>query len=136
MSSSYFEHHHNLINELLKFTRKNLSSNPDSSHANENQTEINELLQNFEYLAKATSANESFIELGTTTLCKIVATHSTLMPHVNRDLFWFFGGDCLHYMPDEEIRRYQLLEDQRYEAEKNGTGFDYSSEKAKLFGFE
>ena len=136
MSSSYFEHHHNLINELFMFTRKNLSSNPESSQTGENQTEIDELLNNLEGLAEASCADESFIELGITTLCKIVATHPTLMPHVSRDLFWFFGGDCLHYMPDEEISRYQLLEDQRYEAEKKDIEFDYASEKAKSFGFE
>ncbi|TWH64525.1 hypothetical protein LX59_02476 [Azomonas agilis] len=31
---------------------------------------------------------------------------------IPRELLWFFGGDCLHFMPDAEIERFQNLEDQ------------------------
>src|SRR5690554_3487817 len=29
---------------------------------------------------------------------------------VLRDLLWFFGGDCLHFMPDDQIGKYQQVE--------------------------
>ena len=33
-------------------------------------------------------------------------THNPeLAPAIHRDLLWFFGGDCLHFMPDEEIEK-------------------------------
>lgn len=31
---------------------------------------------------------------------------------IPRELLWFFGGDCLHFMPDAEIEQFQALEDQ------------------------
>ena len=51
---------------------------------------------------------------------------------VPRDLLWFFGGDCLHFMPDEEIDMYQQLDERRFAAEENGEGFDWNAEKQLL----
>lgn len=67
---------------------------------------------------------------GQALLCKLVATYHHLMPLLPRDLLWFFGGDCLHYMPDEEISLYQQLDEQRQAAEEDNQSFDY--EKARL----
>lgn len=51
---------------------------------------------------------------------------------VPRDLLWFFGGDCLHFMPDEEIDMYQQLDERRFAAEENGEDFDWTAEKQLL----
>ncbi|MFP3526579.1 PA2817 family protein, partial [Pantoea sp. SIMBA_072] len=51
---------------------------------------------------------------------------------VPRDLLWFFGGDCLHFMPDSELDLYQQLEELRYEAEQRGAPFDWNVEKQQL----
>ncbi|MFI8748052.1 PA2817 family protein [Pseudomonas sp. NPDC077186] len=51
---------------------------------------------------------------------------------VPRDLLWFFGGDCLHFMPDEEIALYQALDERRFEAEQNDEPFDWNQEKQLL----
>jgi hypothetical protein len=48
---------------------------------------------------------------------------------VPRDLLWFFGGDCLHYMPDEEIGLFQELDERRHQAELDGAPFDWNQEK-------
>jgi hypothetical protein len=63
-------------------------------------------------------------------VCRIVAGYPHLMPLLPRDLLWFFGGDCLHYMPDEEIRIFQELDEQRESAKENNEDFSY--EKARL----
>ena len=47
-------------------------------------------------------------------------------------LLWFFGGDCLHFMPDEEIDLFQRLDERRYEAEERGETFDWNREKQLL----
>ena len=52
---------------------------------------------------------------------------------VPRDLLWFFGGDCLHYMPDDEIEKYQELEERRYQALENGEDFDWNHEIQLMF---
>ncbi|WP_232522264.1 PA2817 family protein [Marinimicrobium alkaliphilum] len=68
-------------------------------------------------------------------LCRIITAYPHLTPLIHRDLLWFFGGDCLHYMPDEEIARYQLLDERRAEAQAAGRAFSYSDERAKILGF-
>lgn len=34
-----------------------------------------------------------------------------LWGEVDRELLWFFGGDCLHFLGDEEIRAFQERDD-------------------------
>lgn len=53
-------------------------------------------------------------------------------PAFPRDLLWFFGGDCLHYMPDDEIDQFQQLEQQRLEAAARGDILDLRAARAKL----
>ncbi len=55
-----------------------------------------------------------------------------LAPLFPRELLWFFGGDCLHLMPDEEIALYQNLDEQRLDAAANGDLLDYHGVRANL----
>jgi hypothetical protein len=55
-----------------------------------------------------------------------------LAPAFPRDLLWFFGGECLHFMPDEEIALYQQLEQQRLQAAARGERLDQRAARAKL----
>ena len=51
-----------------------------------------------------------------------------------RDLLWFFGGDCLHYMPDEEISLFQQLDEQRQAAQETQTPFSYEQARLAILG--
>jgi hypothetical protein len=75
-----------------------------------------------------------FLEQGQTLMCRVVGAYSHLMPLLYRDLLWFFGGDCLHYMPDEEIAIFQLLDEQREDAKQLQAPFSYQEARAKLLG--
>lgn len=66
--------------------------------------------------------------------CRIVAAYPHLMPLVPRDLLWFFGGDCLHYMPDEEIRIFQQLDELRQNAIEANEDFSYENARMKTMG--
>jgi hypothetical protein len=66
--------------------------------------------------------------------CQIVAAYPHLMPLVPRDLLWFFGGDCLHYMPDEEIRIFQELDEMREAAKTSDQPFSYENARLKTMG--
>jgi len=66
--------------------------------------------------------------------CRVVAAYPHLMPLVPRDLLWFFGGDCLHYMPDEEIRVFQELDEQRQQANETRQPFSYENARLKTLG--
>lgn len=76
---------------------------------------------------------ENFLADGQQLICKIVASYPHLMPVLPRDLLWFFGGDCLHYMPDEEIQKFQQLDERRQEAIENNAVFNYEDERARIF---
>ncbi|MDF1763260.1 MAG: PA2817 family protein [Oleibacter sp.] len=55
-----------------------------------------------------------------------IALHQPqLMPALDRALFWLFGGECLHCLTDEEIERFQHLDDMAAEAENEGKTYDY-----------
>ncbi len=56
-------------------------------------------------------------------------------PLFPRDLLWFIGGDCLHFMPDEEMQAFQELEERRVAAAGDGD-FDYRAERAKLLNLQ
>jgi len=63
---------------------------------------------------------------------RLFTTHPDFAPTFPRELLWFFGGDCLHFMPDDEIAVYQRLDEQRGQAAHRGEIFDLQSARAKL----
>lgn len=67
--------------------------------------------------------------LGQDLICQVIQRYPQIAHLIPRDLLWFFAGDCLHYMPDEEIAMYQALEERRFEAEENDEPFDWNQEK-------
>ncbi|WP_323816276.1 PA2817 family protein [Cellvibrio sp. NN19] len=75
-----------------------------------------------------------FLEQGQTLMCRVVGSYPHLMPLLYRDLLWFFGGDCLHFMPDEEIAVFQRLDEQREDAKDQQTAFSYKDARAKSKG--
>ena len=80
------------------------------------------------------SGGSEYLIQGQQLLCKVVASYPHLMPLLPRDLLWFFGGDCLHYMPDEEIAVYQRLDEKRQEAQESGEAFSYEKARMKSMG--
>lgn len=92
-----------------------------------------EFLAQLEALPKA-HEEADFLHQGQQLLGRVVAAYAHLVPILHRDLLWYFGGDCLHYMPDEEIAQYQILDERRHEAAAEGREFSYEHERAKVFG--
>ena len=69
---------------------------------------------------------------GTALTTRLFETYPDLAPLFPRQLLWFFGGDCLHYMPDEEIAHFQQLEDERLAAAARGEVYSLPRARAKL----
>ena len=46
---------------------------------------------------------------------RLITTCIKNYPHwvniIPRDLFWYFGGDCMHFLGDEEIDQFQRLDE-------------------------
>lgn len=66
-------------------------------------------------------------------ISQVFQRYPQIAHQVPRDLLWFFGGECLHFMPDEEIAGYQLLEERRHAALERGETFDWDAEVRLLF---
>ena len=123
LDKSYFDFHLNLLNTFID----QLKQQPPFCIENidpDDQSFLLELTQ----LPKV-GGSELLIQ-GQQLFCRIVAGYPHLMPLVPRDLLWFFGGDCLHYMPDEEISVFQHLDELRENAKESNEVFSY--EKARL----
>lgn len=44
-------------------------------------------------------------------LVRLFTHYPQFTPAIERELLWFFGGDCLHFLSDEEISAFQHEED-------------------------
>lgn len=65
-------------------------------------------------------------------VCRLFTTYPDFVPSFPREVLWFLGGDCLHFMPDEEIDTFQQLDELRLQASAAGELFDFKTARAKL----
>ena len=72
--------------------------------------------------------------LGQDLMCQVIQRYPQIAHLVPRDLLWFFGGDCLHYMPDEEIHFFQQLDELRETAKQEQLPFSYKEVRATRMG--
>lgn len=122
--NNHFQHHRALLQSLYQFCKNELPFNSDQA----TDTDL-EFICSLQALAEAEKYSEDYNYNGQQMICRIVANYPKITPTINRDLFWHFGGDCLHYMSDEEIDLYQQVDELLHE---NGS-MEYSEAKAKLF---
>jgi hypothetical protein len=59
-----------------------------------------------------------------------------MAPLLPRQLLWFFGGDCLHFMSDDEISQFQQLDEEREQAAALGNVYDLTEARAKLLNLQ
>ncbi|WP_415892096.1 PA2817 family protein [Neptuniibacter sp. PT8_73] len=90
--------------------------------------EFQQLIENFE------SQETGVYEQGADFIDKAFRRYPELAHLIARDLLWFFGGNNLHNMTDDEIQKFQQLDEMRFEAEENDEEFDYINKRAGLFG--
>ncbi|MEP1471568.1 MAG: PA2817 family protein [Halieaceae bacterium] len=110
---------------------------------------LSEFAQGFERRTRSLEEGDSlqelaaaFVELasgkrdlysdGQTLVARLFTTYPDFAPTFPRDLLWFLGGECLHFMPDDEIEQHQQLTDLRAEAAARGETLDLIAARAKL----
>jgi hypothetical protein len=64
---------------------------------------------------------------GPALVARLMTTTPQAAEFIPRDMLWYLGGDCLHFMPDEEIDHYTRLDEARRAAEERGEPFDWGS---------
>jgi hypothetical protein len=126
--TQYLKHHVDLLQQFKTASEKL----PPFIQTEENNEDDAEWLGALDQLCNMNDHNEEMNGQGQRLVLRVVSTYSHLMPLLSRDLLWFFGGDCLHYMPDEEINFYQQLDELRFSAEEAGHSFDYAAAKEHL----
>ena len=90
-------------------------------------------LERFEELiAQLEAGDQDALYSGQEVICQVITRYPQVAHLIPRDLLWYFGGDCLHYMPDEEIAQYQLLDEHQAEAEARGEEFDWEQARQLL----
>ena len=80
------------------------------------------------------SSPASAYELGADFIDKAFRKYPQLAHLIARDLLWFFGGNNLHNLTDDEINKFQQLDELRFAAEAQNQEFDYINTRASLFG--
>jgi hypothetical protein len=114
------KYHLELLNETL--------SRIEKAAANESGVIDADILQQFrDVIDQLTEHRGSAYEAGQDLFSKIGTHQPQLMPAVDRALLWFFGGECMHFLSDEEISRFQDLDEMAAEAEAEGKEYDYRS---------
>lgn len=111
---------------LLKLGYNNIIKQPPFNDEELYSAEAEELLDLYKdvIVAYEQHAFEAF-ELGQTLMTRVIGAFPQLLPLLSRDLLWLFGGDCIHFLGDEEITQYQALDEARYEQEAQDASIDY-----------
>lgn len=115
--------------ELLKQVQQRLRRAAD----NDSQLIAAEILQQLEQvIEQLVQRTDSAYQDGQDWLMSILTHQPQLTPTINRDLLWFFGGDCLHFMTDAEIELFQQLDEQEAEHDASQGPFDRAAVKTLL----
>ena len=127
MPSPYLAHHLDLLQHLrtILVALGDADQVADDTHAL--------FLERYDELLDALpNDTENNLYLGQDLLSQVFHRYPQIAHLVPRDLLWFFGGDCLHFMPDDEIALYQQLDERRFSAAELGEDFDWNTEKQLL----
>ncbi|MBL4827669.1 MAG: dehydrogenase [Spongiibacteraceae bacterium] len=127
-SDNSFRYHQKQLLALYQYCSVELPFS--SKQANDVDKDFLNALKN---LSDADQATEDYSFEGQSLLCRIVSQYSHITPAINRDLLWYFGGDCLHYLSDKEISQYQQLDELLFEAHKQGQTLDRATAKGRIF---
>jgi hypothetical protein len=90
---------------------------------------LQELAGAFQVLVEA--GPDIYID-GPNLISRLFTSYPDFAPDFPRELLWFLGGECLHFMPDDEIEVFQQLEELRTQAATRGEIIDFEAARAKL----
>ena len=127
MTTPYVEQHIKLLAHL----RTILVAVADAEVVPENHHAL--FLERFDEMVASLHESTEDLYMGQDIISQVFQRYPQIAHMVPRDLLWFFGGDCLHFMPDDEIDKYQQLEDRRYAALEAGEEFDWNQEIQLMF---
>jgi len=125
---------------LLKLGYNNLIKQPgfnqdDSQEEAPYSVEADELLALFqETITLYQEHDDEAFNLGQSLMMRIVRNYPQYTQLLARDLLWLFGGDCIHYLADEEVVEFQALDEARYAKEAQNEAYDYLTLRNSVIG--
>jgi hypothetical protein len=119
------EYFYQLFSELQKQCKDKVAG-----HLGHSEESNEQLLNDLDTLLKQFGQKTDYVDLGGDILQRIISHYPDITPLMHRDLLWFCGGQCLHYLGDEELERYQLIEERYFQAE----AANYREIRAQAFG--
>lgn len=123
-SNDYLKHHLQLLADLYQTCMEQAPFNqPQASDTDK------EIIQGLKTLSSSTAISDAFQHLGQSILTRIIANYPHITAGISRDLLWFFAGDCLHFMGDDEIALYQQIDELLHE----NPGLQYMDAKTQVF---
>jgi HPt (histidine-containing phosphotransfer) domain-containing protein len=111
--------------QLTQF--QNLAARLRSAATSEGFDNLSTLAEQYEQLLKQP---EQFLDEGPMLLHRLMTVAPGLAADVPRDLLWYLGAECLHFMPDDEIDRFSELDDDRRAAAAQSRHFDWAGAAA------
>ncbi|WP_116365033.1 PA2817 family protein [Parahaliea mediterranea] len=81
---------------------------------------------------RAGATSDALYQAGPELVARLFTGFPEFAPTVPRELLWFLGGECLHYLTDEEIAAYQEIDEARTAAASRGEVIDLAAARAKL----
>lgn len=118
---------------LLKIAYNNLMQQDAFQGDNADPVAL-EFLDQFAELVTAFEQHQAHaFDEGQDLLCRLVRAYPQYVHLVARDLFWLFGGECLHFLSDEEIDRFQQLDEALAQAASQPSEFDYLQLRQAFF---
>jgi hypothetical protein len=123
----YQGYHRQLLQQLTEHILASAPFNGESFSEDDHA-----FMSKLKNLAQQDQDSEAFYQAGQEVLCQIIACYPHITPAISRDLLWFFGGDCMHFLSDEEIDMYSELDELRFEAQRLGASFDILEAKQKI----
>lgn len=115
--------------QLLKRLHERLHKAQSQSDGFISEEILHQLTQVIDLLQ---SHSDDGYEQGRDWLVHVFTHQPQLTPAIDRDLLWFFGGDCLHFMTDDEMTAFQQLEELEEDHAQRGEAFDRNAAKALL----
>jgi hypothetical protein len=85
-----------------------------------------------EQIGEVAGDDARIMDEGPALIARMLTTAPQLAEVFPRDLLWYLGGDCLHFMPDHEIEGFARLDEQRRDALVRGEAFSWRDARAAL----
>ena len=120
--SQYAQYCRDQLNEFAATLQKRTEELPDGDS-------LKELAAAFSELA---DGERDLYGEGPGLVARLFTTYPDFGPTLPRDLLWFLGGECLHFMPDEEIGIYRQLDEMGQEAASQGKTLDLVQARASI----